>query len=397
MLHNRGMNRIMTLMILALSLGVNSLWAARPKAREFQSRILMMRVVEVLNSRLKGLTECRDANTGYSTSELTRFKSDIVAFNKGVYHTQQEIVESALTLLAETEKHPKCSKEIKQADADLKKIQQKKFLIPMKTAMGLCVLAAHKSATCLTNVATILTELDPFCVTQNSQNIFGVKDPNACMAGDRLLGRVLRQKNDPKQAMIKEFLDAFEATISQSKPNSKIDLWKVFLTKNQDTAANRKKFMAILAFFYYAMGSAGGYVDGISDYYWVSALKELQHPEDVFGEFFSLRQKIDRYGHLIHKKAEALKLKLVFKQIPLDGMNRHDFMSMFLACHFKNYGPLTAKIIPNILGVGYESLDFVSHVKGDVSIKESMRNFSRDTGRYAKGSSLGVGFCNYKF
>ena len=384
-------------LVLILTLGVTSVWGAKPKAREFQSRILMYRVVEVLNSRLKGLEACVSNNKGYSAKELTGFKTQVVGFNKGVYHTQQEIVVKALSLLGETERHPKCEKEIRAADAKLKGVQQKKFVVPMNTALGLCVLAVHKSGNCLTNVATILSELDPFCVTQNHANIFGTKDPNACMAGDRLLGKVLREKNDPKQTLITEFLDSLDASIAAARPGSTIDLWKVFLSQNPDSSQNRKKFVALMAFFYYAMGSAGGYVDGISDFYWVNALKETNKYEDVFSEFFSLRQKIDRYGHLIHKKAAEAKVKFSFKHVSLEGMNRHDFMSMFLACHFKNYGSLNAKIIPNILGVGYESLDFVSHVRSDVGIKESVKNFSRDTGRYATGSTLGNSFCTYKF
>ena len=384
------------LILLVGATSVSGAWA-KSKSREFQAKILTLRVQEMINYRAEGLNNCLAANKGYTQLDHQNYKNLISSYRRGKYATQQEILNKALELLAETQNHRKCASEIAAADLKLKNIQQKKFKIPMQTAKASCALALNRSKTCLKNVTAILKDLDPFCVTQNSADFFGVKDGNACMAGDRLLGKVLRRKNDPTQNKLTQFLDDLDLTITKAPKNSNVDMWKVFLMHNQDSAANRKQFLAIMTFFYYGLGSAGGYIDGVADYYWFSGIKEAKEAEEIFGEFFSVRQKIDRYGFLIHKKGKALNLRYSFKHVALKGMNRHDYMAMFMSCHFKGYGQREAKFIPEILGFGYESLDFVSHIKEDVSIKDSVRNFRTDTSRYTVGSTLGLGFCNYKF
>jgi hypothetical protein len=385
---------LLTLLLVATSM--SGAWA-KSKSREFQAKILTLRVQEMINYRTEGLTNCLKTGKGYTQLDHQNYKNLISSYRRGKYSTQSQIIEKALELLAESQNHPKCAQEIKAADLKLKNLQQKKFEVAMVTAKASCALALNKSKICLKNVTTILNELDPFCVTQNSADYFGVKDGNACMAGDRLLGKVLRRKNDPNQNKLTQFLDDLDLTISGAPKNSNVDMWKVFLMHNQDSAANRKQFLALMTFFYYGLGSAGGYIDGVADHFWLSGTKEGKAPEEIFNEFFNMRQKIDRYGFLIHKKGKGSNLRYSFKHVSLKGMNRHDYMAMFMSCHFKGYGNGNAKFIPEILGFGYESLDFVSHIKEDVSLKESVKNFRTDTSRYTVGSTLGLGFCNYKF
>jgi hypothetical protein len=379
------MNYLALLLICILTFVGNARAQKVSKVKEFQSEILLMRVQEMLTYRKEGLAKC--------AAKDRRFESDFKYLGKGFFNTKQEKLEATLRVLVETENHPKCSNEIQEADEKLNKLQRKKFEIPVKTLQSLCAL----NSKCLSAVNKLIQELDPFCVTQNSKNYFGVKDGNACMAGDRLLAKVLRQKNDPTQLKIYEFLTAFQNKITSAREGSSLDLWKVYLETNRDTAQTRKEFLALMAFFYYTLGTAGGYVDGIGDHYWLSALKESQYPEEAFAEFYSMRQKVDWYGPLIHKEAKKKNLKFTFKHVSLEGMNRHDYMAMFLSCHFREYNSVAARMIPTILGLAYESLDFVSHIKEEVSLKDSAQNFKKDSSRYAVGSTLGNGFCAFKF
>lgn len=379
------MNYLALILVVIFTMVGDARAQKRSKVKEFQSEILLMRVQEMLTYRKEGLAQC--------ASKDRRSESDYKYLAKGFFKSKQDKLEANLRVLAETENHPKCSNEIREADEKLNKLQRKKFDIPVKTLQGLCALNNN----CLTAVNKLIQELDPFCVTQNSKNYFGVKDGNACMAGDRLLAKVLRQKDDPKQIQINDFLTTLKRKISKVPRGSSIDLWKVYLETNQDTDESRKEFLALLAFFYYTLGTAGGYVDGIGDHYWFSGLKESQYPEDAFAEFYSMRQKVDWYGHLLHKEAKKKKLQFTFKHVSMEGMNRHDYMAMFLSCHFREYNSVAARVIPTILGLAYESLDFVSHIKEEVGLKESAQNFKKDTSRYAVGSTLGNGFCAYKF
>jgi hypothetical protein len=242
-------------------------------------------------------------------------------------------------------------------------------------------------------VAKILKDLDPFCATQNSPDYFGVKDPNPCMAGDRLLGKTIRMRNDSHQKLMHFFLNALEFKISEAQNGQSIDLWEIFQERHEDTLENRKKFLGLMTFFYYALGTAGGYIDGVADHFWVSPLEERQSPEAIFLEFFNARQKADRYRQIVRQKvADGLDLTMNGKSIR--DMNRHDFMAIFLACHFKEDGNLLGRVLPNVLGYGYESLDFISHLRTRVSVKVSVENFRRDTERYRRGSRWGHAFCS---
>jgi hypothetical protein len=384
--------------ILILSFGSQGHAQKLSKGREFQANILLMRVDELITSRKTGLDQCLLKNPAYTKQEHQKFLSEVDYLSNAKFRSQTDKVGKALIILALTEKHPKCSKEVKEADDSLNKIQRKKFERPIEIAKDLCyVLLPGARAKCLDKIARLVSELDPFCVTQNTKDKFGTKDPNACMAGDRLLGKTLRKKNDPTQAHISEFLSSLEKEVDSVNESSTIDLWAVYLKNNQDTPLNRKDFLVIMAFLYYALGSAGGYVDGVADHYWFNSFKESTYPEDAFSEFYSMRQKVDWYGFILHKKAAKKKLQFSFKQVSMKGMNRHDYMAMFLSCQFMEYGDTASKIIPRFLGVGYESLDFVSHMKEKVGFTASGKNFKRDTSRYSVGSTLGNGFCSYKF
>lgn len=375
------------MLLLVLILFGNAWAQTLSRVKEFQAEILNMRVSEILSYRKDGLARC------LSTIENRRFLLDLKYLEQGKFESKQEKLERTLEILARTDNYPECTKEIAAADLKLNKLQRKKFEIPTKTLQGLCV----GNGKCLKSVNKLIEELDPFCVTQNSKNYFGVKDPNACMAGDRLLGKELRKKNDPNQKDLYNFLSILQARIARAKAGANIDLWSIYLDTHQDTAESRKDFLALLAFFYYTLGTAGGYVDGIADHYWMSAFKESSYPEDAFAEFYSMRQKVDWYGHLIHKEAKKKNLSFNFKHVSLKGMNRHDYMAMFLSCHFREYGSIAPRVIPVVLGLAYESLDFVSHIKENVSFEVSAENFKQDTSRYTVGSTLGNSFCAYKF
>ncbi len=372
--------------------------AASANVREFQAQILNFRVIEILNFRGEGLTQCARNNRPGAAALSSAFHGRLQRLNLTYFTNYEERLVAFLDLLSTTENTQLCRAEIAAADDRLRGIQRSKFKLPAIIAKAACLATPPlKILQCRRNVDAIIKELDPFCATQNSNNYFGVKDPNPCMAGDKILADTLRKSSDPDQDQLREFLDAFEQAVKTSRPGTAIDLWQIYLQANYDDYDNRKRFLGMMNFFYYAMGTAGGYLDGIADHYWLRALGEGNSSGDVFGEFFALRQKIDRYGYIIKKLAKNRNLTFLTHGRGVEGLNRHDFMSMFLACHFKAYGPLVSSVIPKILGVGYESLDFVSHIRGNVGVRNSAENFRVDTNRYMQGSNWGQGFCSFKF
>lgn len=350
------------------------------KVEEFQSKILYKRVREVLDYRVNELRSCRSVDQ--------HFINDYQNALKTKYSSQGERLETFLNLLGETQRFSGCAAAIQTGDKKLNDLQRRKLKLPMAAAKAVCL----TNRKCLDRVNLIIKELDPFCATQNSPNLFGNQDPNPCMAGDRLLGKTIRRSNDPGQNFMGKFLFTLEGKLKAAKVGAKIDLWSHYLTLAKDTPVGRKKFLALMTFFYYSLGTAGGYIDGIGDWMWWSPFNEFETPASVFREFYSSRQKADWYRNLT-KIRDSKNITLLMNGRNVQAMNRHDFMATFLACHYKEQGELISKLLPNFLGFGYESLDFVSHIKGKVKLSVSIDNFTRDTSRYVEGTRWGRAFC----
>ncbi|HXH30871.1 MAG TPA: hypothetical protein VNJ01_08665 [Bacteriovoracaceae bacterium] len=385
------------LQFLLMVLTLANLSPAAANVREHTAKILNFRVSEILYHRGEGLRACARTSKQSAASENQKFHARFDDLNKTYFNSYQERLETFLELLGTTQHHPVCQAEIAHADQKLRNIQRKTFVVPSAIAQSACLASPVLTILkCHQQVKALITELDPFCATQNSENYFGVKDPNPCMAGDSILAKTLRRPQDPTQENLTRFLNSLEAAVRAASPGSQLDLWHVFRETHRDDVENRKLFLGFLNFFYYAMGSAGGYVDGISDVYWISAVNDGNSARDIFPEFFSLRQKVDRYGFIIKKLAKDKGMSFTMNGRSVTDLNRHDFMSMFLACHFKPYGNLASRIIPKLLGTGYESLDFVSHIRSNVGVRTSVENFRVDTARYAQGSNWGNAFCSFK-
>ena len=381
------------LVILSLTVALPT-WA---DIREYQAQILNFRVNEILKYRGNGFKQCVRNRKQGAESESYSFHARFNELNATHFRSYKERLEYFMLLLGTTQNHQICGAEIAQADLELRNIQRRTFTIPSVIAQTAClsspVLALSR---CRQNVKAIITELDPFCATQNSDNYFGVKDPNPCMAGDRILAQTLRRPQDPNQENLTQFLNQLDAAVRSAHSGAQIDLWHLFRESHRDDAKNRKLFLAILNFFYYALGTAGGYIDGIADVYWLAAVGDGNSAQEIFPEFFNLRQKVDRYGFILKKLAKDKSISFVMNGRPMAELNRHDFMSMFLACHFKSYGNLASQIIPRLLGTGYESLDFLSHIRSNVGVRVSVENFRVDTARYSQGSAWGNAFCSFK-
>lgn len=359
---------------------VGTSWVFAANAPEHQAKVLGKRIREVLDYRIKNLKNCSSLDRG--------LVADYQSLSRTKYRSQQERLEATIDLFKESERDQECRSFVITGDREINKLQQTKFLPIVHTARSLC--AGNDS--CLSKVESVINDLAPFCATQNGPNLFGKTDPNPCMAGDKLLGRTIRKKNDPTQKFMTSFLSSLERKISAVRPGIKLDLWNHYLERVQDSPANRKKFLGLMAYFYYALGTGGGYIDGVADHFWIAAHKEHKNADEIFNEFFSARQKADWYRNLVAIKARK-KIIFTIKGEDISSMNRHDFMARFLACHFREQGPVIATLLPNFLGLGYESLDFVSHIKNKVTVQRSVDNFDRDTERYRQGTTWGKNFC----
>ena len=123
-------------------------------------------------------------------------------------------------------------------------------------------------------------------------------------------------------------------------------------------------------------------------------LKGDGSPFEAYAQYFNFMNRKDQIYQIL-SEAIAKKLKIKMGNVIVNQWNRHNYMAAFLACeyHQRGLGKL-AHLIPDALGIVYESNDFISHLKDGVSFKNSVQNFKEDTARYREGSAFGEKYCS---
>lgn len=310
--------------ILIIFLALSNVASASVDAKAFQAEVLFRRIKEIIDVRSLAMNKCSSKK---SLEDFNGMKQELEADNFSHYLNKLDLSIEALNLSTQ---EPECQGEIASADLALKKLQREKFTTIEKMIASICFLATpYVYQKCRAKVTSVINDLDPFCVTQGTKNINGVEDSNPCMAGDRLLGKIMRRKDDPRQSQVASFLRALETQLQDASSESAIDLWTIFSQDKLDNDVERKRFLGMLVMVNY-LGTAGGYVDGPSDEFWQSALRDKKMGEDIFNEFYSLRNKVNWFKHLLGIIKDK-NIVLTIKSFSLENFNHHNFMAMFLA------------------------------------------------------------------
>lgn len=372
-------------------------------------RILYNRVHETLSYRYEAAGKCVLATRSLDAARLRAALAPLLKAH-GLAPTAED-VEDLLAAYRESEalgaKGSPCRKYVRAGDTKLSDREQKPFETAITIARGACFLEdairlpliplGGVPSSCPISADALIASLHPFCATKVAAALDGSMETNPCFAGDRLVTAGLESKKaaDISAEVIADgFLSRIESMVSRAAGGSGVELLAAYpLLRNIRNFESRKRFLALLAFFYASPGSDAGYVDGFGDHFWRDSLKQGKGARESLVRYLEWKNRRDRFA-LVLGAVAGKKLRLRVNGHDFTAANRHEIMSAFLACHFRGLDEdLAAEVIPLMLGYAYEGKDFVSHLEGGAGVKESIRNFRADTGRYHRGMEFGYAFC----
>lgn len=373
--------------------------AARPAEEvlsESNYKVLSGRIYIMLKYRLQGLNSCDFENH----NELYH------AFKKlSVYSEKKEDVLRYLDLYYQSYKTTDACKksldleELKFHTKEREKFKSFYFFIDSLCEKDKSANAIYEARTCKSELKRILTELNPHCISTQVDYDKKFHDNFECMVGDILIGRYLYTNSVPTESFITDtkqfFLNYWNISHSKSAESDGIELYSIYKMDKVDSIELRKKFLATITMLFTSTHSLSPYLKGFQDYFWRRKLFETGESEKALEIYNSARMLIDEF-RTINRIILSKKTKVTILEQPISDLNRHNFMAMFLTCHYNKQPNYIKKGLPLMLGYAYESLDFGSHLKEGDTLKLAVENFKVDTDRYKLGVKLGVSFCSEK-
>lgn len=349
--------------------------------------VLAARVAKIVDARTDALRRCRAAGSaeqgvteriGILRSAPGSSASRVLALMES-YQLTHELLEGGRS---------RCASAIRAADLRIADSERERFRF-------------LRHAPEATETGVILKELDPWCAIDPRPNFEGGRDGNPCFAGE---GPILRAMIDPTPAAgedpfaragaeIDELVHRFRLAVERGRTGETIDLFSLMPSSMTESLEGRRLGLAAWAYLHAAATFRLGWIDGFADRFWSEPLRRGATPSEAYAAVVRwMNRKHVFAGHLHFAHSKGLRFR--FGTIEATEWNRHDLVSAFLACEFRLRGEgALARILPPALGVAYEGKDLVSHLREGAGLEASLRNFGTDTGRYARGTRLGLRFC----
>ncbi|QLY24245.1 hypothetical protein [Bdellovibrio sp. KM01] len=234
-------------------------------------------------------------------------------------------------------------------------------------------------------------ELSPACFPVASKGSFQEKENNACFAGDRMIMKDLEQQSLSVHADTLKFANELFLTANTAKSQDSIDLFNVYLKVARPDV---KKMFTLLAAFS-TSGNSGltGWLQGVEDAALVKDLNDRAlSATEVYSNFKFLQAAKMSY-QVFRQISDEKKLKLTLFGNSFDKWNRHNVIAAYLGCREQG---AEEQVVANVsrIGLGYESKDFIAHLRQGISWNSSVANFKQDTQRYRDGALLGYQACH---
>lgn len=376
-----------------------------PGLRPHMTLVLALRVTQVASYRIPALRQCA-ARTG--SQEMSRL-ADRIERSLGWYDEegvllQMELYQESFFYRLD------CKKEFETHDGGLLKAERTKFSFPHRWST-LCLGTGFQRKQCVAQAQRLWSDLDPRCalnaisdfdVTDEKGAVNkGIVDQNPCFLD--LKGLAARQRYvDPDQEKTDRFLRAlFEAI--QNLPDKDGVLEWTSLYGKFGVNESREDYLGRLAAVSLAGGPGLGYVTGIGDYYWRYALEDGRSPEQALKMYETLKWNMDYFIDLKRWITDKKKARTTLNGIDVSGANHHNFSAAYLACKYRKQGQTFAEGLPYLLGLGYESKDFLANQFLNQSQEpfwrragNNLKEFNRDVERYSNSAQAGYAFCNLK-
>jgi hypothetical protein len=349
----------------------------------YREKVLSLRINHVIEYRAEALRRCAQH---ISVRQAPRIHELALALSLGLTSDSSRLMQ----LYQQTEDpwvQHRCSRELALQDNKLSAVERKKFA----TIKLFMQMSCGVNPLCYDLLPKILKEVDPHCAPASEvipDFLTSELETNPCFAGDRLVGKALWDGNGSSLDRLHQFVIQFHAGVSQAADGATLEL------SNYSERSSPLALLAMLSFLSASSSSNSGYVDGFGDYIWQQSLKLGYTPEETLSGYHFYK-RIKDLGRDLFAWSQKKHLKLMIgKRFDVSNANRHDFMAAFLACHYRSEDrAAVAKVVPIVLGIGYESLDFVSHIKQGVSVRASVENFNEDTARYRHAAEWATDFC----
>jgi hypothetical protein len=385
----RGFNFVIAALLLVAPLGAaHAAEDVAAQLQEHRTEVLGGRVFDLAQARLSGLS---DKSCSAISPNLLSRKNRLGSLRPKAESETAEWLE----LYNDSKKvNGECKIALDKSEQRFEKSERKSFRALKVMVVPFCATTGpFLAAKCVAQLKNLVADLDPHCVKASAKTMDGVYSTNPCYAADIMIARKLRQPRDPRLVEIKEFTDRFSEAIQTAPPGpGQLDLWEVYRNGRASSADLREKFLATITMGLTSSRSSGDHVDGFAEVYWKSALQETNDAYEALTAFQRIKTLVDRIDTLI-KWAATEKIELKVGNKSLKGMIRHDYMAAYLGCHYRNASALYHSFLPRLLGDGYESLDFKSHLEEKWTLKQATENFRTDTRRYKTGSAWGFSFC----
>lgn len=385
-------NRSWFFLFLVFSLNCSQVFALNSLERLTQQnyRALSGRIWTILKYRFEGLAEC-----SRKEKDSLRQRFDDLYF----YSNRENDVITVLDLYKDSLQTEKsCRQSLDAAEMKFHNKEREKFSVLHLALNTMCgtnqsLIDPLNDSNCVAGLAEIVRELDPHCMEVQVPNPKQYYDGFPCISGDNMIGKFLFENSANVGEEVTLFIKSLRSSLGSAEKREKgIELYKEFLGERPDSRFERKKFLAVLALMTSSTSSNGSYIEGYHDKSWRLTLEKTGSSQQALAVFNQIRLAVDEFRTLKEWSVQN-KAKLKLAAQTMLYINRHDIISAFLACYYRDKKPALQKLIPKALGYSYESFDFVSHLNEGDTLKEAGANFFRDTRRYREGAAWGSAFC----
>ncbi len=255
--------------------------------------------------------------------------------------------------------------------------------------------AGAREADCRSRLLSALSDLDPNCASVQVDNPRSEYEVFPCMAGDYMIGRDLTKTAKVPRLVgeARAFLQGVRSALSDPEGRARaVELYSLYPAQGRDGEASRQRFLAMWTMLNASTHSLTSYTQGYYHHFARETLFRERSAEAAVDAFVATRLLVDEYRTLF-RWARDRGVRFSIGADRVDGMNRHDFMSAYLACRYRAEPRFLHESLPRLLGTVYESFDFVSHLKEGDSLGVAWRAMKSDLRRYKSGVRWGRAFC----
>ena len=251
-----------------------------------------------------------------------------------------------------------------------------------------------------------IAELDPWCAVGAAADFGRTRDGNPCFAGDLpVLFSLLNEGRTGRGnaasfdafsragAEIDEWLARFTAEVASLPRGGRIDLLALAPQRLLESESSRRRLLAEITYLYAAAGFEIGWIDGFGERFWSGPLRAGASPARAYASAMTWMNRKQLFsGWRNFARSRGVRFHWGAREVT--DWNHHDFISAFMGCDLQERGQAgLGRALPEALGIAYESLDFVSHMKEGDGFEASAANFRRDVGRHVEGAAFGEAFC----